>query len=159
DDEGEIAIELVERGEWMVVHDVREKLPVEWAERLAHSLGVGVIGISARSWIDAGEVTIARVDGDRPSGGLSFQGGQAKRRIQTACLADLAPPRNRAKLRAGVSVQGRCDEMLERIISLAGLPEPFDRYMYDTGGTMLRFRRPLRPEKRAGPTLAVRNVR
>jgi hypothetical protein len=36
----DVTIEIAERDKWLVVHDVREKLPIEWAERLAHALGV-----------------------------------------------------------------------------------------------------------------------
>ena len=159
EDSGAIQIEIAQRGEWTVVLDVRDKLPTEWAERLAHSLGV--VGISARSWSDYGSLTLARFDGDQPNGRLSLEERPRAGRVTAAFLADLAPAKNWAKLRDGVvATKHRFDDVLEKILALTGLPAPFTRYTYETGGKMLRFRRPVRPVPNdAKPSIRVHKVR
>src|SRR5262245_12011685 len=91
--EGEIEIEIVERGEWIAIHDVREKMPVEWAERLAHTLGVAAV--SGRSWSDYGALDLARFDGPRRSGKVSIKEPPMGSLVAAPFLADLAPKKNR----------------------------------------------------------------
>ncbi len=159
EDHGEIAIEIAQRGEWTVIHDIREKLPVEWAERLAHALGV--VGISARSWSDYGSLTMARFDGDKPNGRLSLEEHPRAGRVGAAFLADLAPAKNRAKLREGIdATKHELDAVLEKLLALAGLPEPWTRYMEGAGEAMLRFARPTRPvSNHEKPAVRVHEVR
>ena len=160
DDEGSIEIEVEKRGEWIVVREIRDKMPIEWAERLAHS--IGVLGMSARSWSDFDGLSLKRYEGEEPKGSVFLEDDRKVKRLDTAFLVDLAPRANQRKLRAGMAPAGRrSDDLLLEIVKLADLPVPNDRYGFGARRKgSLYFSKPKAPVvDEVQPAVRVRNVR